>query len=388
MKNRTKTTISIFALLLAIAAGLIFFKPKLSLPAQENPSEEMLEGRVIEITDEDSYTVNGIQQFQQKLEIAVTKGSKKGQEIMVETGDLPTANSRPYRVGDKLLISAGTGMGSEEVFYIVDYVRRTELMILFITFIVCAVAVGRIWGITSLVGMAFSFFIIFTFVLPQIIAGSNAVLSAVIGASLIIPVTFSLSHGIQKKTLIAGIGTILTLIITGLLAAFFVNLTHLTGFASEEAGFLLAELSGAINMKGILLAGIIIAALGVLDDITISQASVVQELFAANPELKSHEIFARAMKVGRDHIASLINTLVLIYTGASLPLLLLFINKPRPFFELINYEMIADEVVRTLVGSIGLILAVPITTALAAYYFGRRSSQDPIEYQHITLAEN
>lgn len=120
-----------------------------------------------------------------------------------------------------------------------------------------------------------------------------------------------------------------------------------------------------INIKGLLLAGILIGVLGVLDDITIAQASVVEQLRYANPSLKPRELFSRAMRVGQDHIASMVNTLVLVYTGASLPLLLLFVNNPHPLTEIINYEIIAEEIVRTLVGSIALILAVPITTLLA-----------------------
>jgi uncharacterized membrane protein len=184
----------------------------------------------------------------------------------------------------------------------------------------------------------------------------------------IIPVTFYLSHGFNKKTHVAIVGTIISLIITGVLAAVFVNISKLTGYASEEAGFLQSEIGGTINMKGVLLAGIIIGTLGVLDDITVSQSAIVYQLKKANKKLGFRQLFSRAMKVGHDHISSLINTLVLVYAGVAMPLLLLFVNNPRPFSEVINYEIIADEIVRTLVGSIGLITAVPITTVLAALW--------------------
>ncbi len=129
-----------------------------------------------------------------------------------------------------------------------------------------------------------------------------------------------------------------------------------------------------MNMKGLLLAGIIIGVLGVLDDITISQSAIVFQLKAANEKLKFKELYLRAMSVGQDHISSMVNTLILVYTGAALPLLLLFINNPRPFSEVVNYEIIADEVVRTLVGSIGLILAVPITTVIASWIAAKRET--------------
>ena len=160
-------------------------------------------------------------------------------------------------------------------------------------------------------------------------------------------------------------GTLIALIITGILSSVFVEAARLTGFASEEAGFLRVARQ-MINIKGLLLAGIIIGVLGILDDITISQSAIVFQLKEANKKLKFNELYKRAMNVGQDHISSMVNTLVLVYAGASLPLLLLFIDNPQPFFEVINYEIIADEIVRTLVGSIGLILAVPITTLIAA----------------------
>jgi uncharacterized membrane protein len=248
-------------------------------------------------------------------------------------------------------------------------VRRDGLIYLFALFVFLAILVGGIWGATSLLGMVFSFFIIFKFILPQILLGKDAILIAIVGSAMIIPVTFSLSHGFKTKTFIAGVGTVFALIITGIVATIAVNLARLSGFGSEEAGFLQSQFGNLLNIKGLLLAGMIISSLGVLDDITISQASVVAELKDANKKYKFADLFKRSMNVGRDHIASLINTLVLVYAGASLPLLLLFVNNPLPFESIVNHEMIAEEIVRTLVGSIGLILAVPITSLLASYYY-------------------
>lgn len=185
--------------------------------------------------------------------------------------------------------------------------------------------------------MAFSFLIIFKFILPKILAGANPILIAILGSLLIIPVTFYLSHGLNRKTTLAIIGTITALILTGLLAGVFVNATKLTGFASEEAGFLQVAKQGQVNIKGLLLAGIIIGLLGILDDITISQSAIISQLKQSSPKLKSGELYKKAMEIGKDHIASMVNTLILVYTGAALPLLLLFINSPRPFSEVINY---------------------------------------------------
>ena len=306
-------------------------------------------------------------QLYQKLELLVLKGSLKGEVIEAESGNLPTSNLPKYKVGDGLIVAYSQDLEGNRVFYITDYIRRNSLLWLFAIFLIISLLIGRWQGLTSLIGLAISFLVIFKFILPQIYNGADPVQIAILASLVIIPVTFLLSHGLNKKTGVAIAGTLAALILTGILANLFVNLSQLTGFASEEAGFLQAYKPGLINMKGLLLAGIIIGVLGILDDITISQAAIVDQLKKANPKLRLKELYKKAMNVGRDHIASMINTLILVYTGAALPLLLLFINNPSPFSQVINYEIIADEVVRTLVGSIGLILAVPITTLIAAW---------------------
>jgi uncharacterized membrane protein len=215
--------------------------------------------------------------------------------------------------------------------------------------------------------MAVSFLVVFKLILPQILAGANPITTTIIGAAVIVPITFFLSHGLNKKTATAIGGTFFALVITGGLAHFFVQKAKLTGFASEEAAFLQVARQGAVNIKGLLLAGIIISALGILDDVTISQAAIVWQLKKAKKKIKFNQLYQQAMAVGKDHIASMVNTLVLVYTGAALPLLLLFVNSPQPFQEVVNYEIIAEEIVKTLVASIGLVSAVPITTLLAVW---------------------
>jgi uncharacterized membrane protein len=329
--------------------------------------EETLEGKVVQILDERQITPTGATELQlyQKLELLVTKGTLKGDKIIVENGALLTTNIQKYKVGDRLVVIYGQDIEGKDSFVIADYIRRGGLFWLFVIFVVMVGAIARWQGMASLLGMGISFLVIFEFILPKISAGGNPVQIAILGSLVIIPATFILSHGANKKTLVAIVGTLIALIITGILAEVFVEVTRLTGFASEEAGFLQAYHSGLINIKGLLLAGIIIGVLGVLDDITVSQSAIVQKLKEANPKQKANELYKKAMAVGKDHIASMVNTLILVYTGAALPLLILFIDSPRPFSEVINYEIVADEVVRTLVGSIGLILAVPITTFIA-----------------------
>ena len=336
------------------------------------PKEERLEATITKIIEEKEIEIEGLgkKQLYQQLEAKVEKGSKKNQKIIVESGNIPAANVRKYVEGDKIVITASKDFEGRDVYYITDYVRRTPLLLLLLIFIALTIFIGRKRGIASLFGMLLSFLIIFKFVLPQISNGSDPIVIAVVASFAIIPITFYLSHGFNKKTNSAVLGTFVALILTGFLASYFVDAARLTGFASEEAGFLENMKQGTVNIQGLLLAGIIIGVLGILDDITISQAAIVQQLKRLDPNLTFYQLYSKAMDIGRDHIASMVNTLVLVYTGAALPLLLLFINNPIPFSEVINYEMLAEEIIRTLVASIGLILAVPITTLFAASIIG------------------
>lgn len=347
--------------LLIIAVFFLFLFNTQEVIAQNPPPQETIEGKVIQVKSQEGNL--------QELQIEVTKGSNKGKIISIDHTVVEESKQESYKKGDLLLVIKTEDIEGKDLYYIADKVRRAPLYILFAIFIGLALLMGRKQGALSLLGMGISFLVIFTYILPQIIAGQNPVITAIIGATIIIPITFVLSHGMNAKTVISIIATIIALIITGILSYFFVGMASLTGLASEEATFLLAEIGERINLQGILLAGIIIASLGVLDDTTIAQASLVKELKQANEKLMFYELFKRGMNVGRDHIASVINTLVLVYTGASLPLLLLFTYSGKSFSEVVNYEIIAVEIVKMLVGSIGLILAVPITTLIAAYYF-------------------
>lgn len=340
-----------------------FFKPKIALA--EN---EILEAKVERIIEEKQIQPASMEtglQLYQKLELLVKKGSLRGEKILIENGLLTSVNVQKYKPGDLVQVQFSHNSEGNDVFYIIDYVRRNALFWLFVFFSLTVILVAGFRGAASLLGMAVSFLVIQFYILPQILAGAEPVRAAVSGTVLIIPIAFYLSHGLNKKTSAAVIATVISLIITGFLAKYFVEQSRLTGFAAEEAGFLQHLSQGKINIKNLLLAGIIIGILGVLDDITISQSAIVFQLKKTDSRLKPLELFKKAMDVGRDHISSMVNTLILVYTGASLPLLLLFINNPHPFAEIINYEIIADEIVRTLTASIGLILAVPITTIIA-----------------------
>jgi len=246
-----------------------------------------------------------------------------------------------------------------------DFQRQQPMLWLAIAFALVVVLFGRLRGALSLVGLGLSIAVVLVFMVPAILNGESALAVAVVGSVAVMLATILLAHGTGPKSMAAILGTAVALVVTVGLAVLFTELTHLTGRATEEATFLQINASG-ISLDGLLLAGMIVAALGVLDDVTVSQSSTVLALRAANPGQSFRELFMRAMDVGRDHVSATVNTLVLAYVGASLPLLLIFSSGQIPLLDAVNLEIIANEIVATLVGSIGLIAAVPITTALAA----------------------
>lgn len=326
------------------------------------------EARVVGVREEKTIELDGIDQLYQELDLKIINGENAGKVIGVKNGEVPLVNVTRYKIGDRVVAEKDE---TTDEYRIVDYVRTDALALLTIVFAGLILAITGIMGLRAFAGMAFTFWVILGIVLPQILGGRNPVFVAVLASLLIIPVSFYLTHGFNKKTTVAVVGSVCGLILTTILAYVFIDLTKLTGLSSEEAGFLAVGASH-INMKGLLLAGIIIGTLGVMDDITISQAAIVEELRSRGKVQQGYELFLGAMRVGKDHIASMVNTLVLAYAGVAMPLLLIFVNNTRPISELVNYEFLAEEIVRTLIGSIGLVVVVPITTALAAYVFGKK----------------
>lgn len=281
----------------------------------------------------------------------------------------------PVAPGDTVLI--GTTPGPEgDIYYLADHARDRPIWALAAAFVLLVLAVGRRQGMWSLLGMAASLLVIVRFIVPGILAGHPPVLISVVGALAILLPTLYLAHGASRKTSVALAGTAVSLSLTAVLASLSIEVARLTGAAEETVA--LQSLAGGIPPRGLLLAGMIIGALGVLDDVTIGQASTVFELWRANPALGMGELFRRGMNVGRDHIASTVNTLVLAYAGAALPLLILLASQPEPLPVLVNREFLATEIVRTLVGSIGIVAAVPVTTLIAAIVAARTPVPAPV----------
>lgn len=269
--------------------------------------------------------------------------------------------------GDRIYVDRLENFGADNrvnyVFY--EFQRETPLLLLAGAFALTVLVIGRRHGLRALAALILSMGILVKFMLPAIIAGRSPLLVALVGACGVMFLVMYLSHGVSARTTTAVLGTICSLAITGLLSWLAVTAAHFTGLAGGEAAYVRAT-AGQIDLKGLLLAGIIIGSLGVIDDVTVTQASAVWELHAANPDRGVTANFQAAMRIGRDHIASAVNTLAFAYAGASLPLMILLSQNRTPLGEVLNGEPVATELVRMLAGSIGLMAAVPITTFLAA----------------------
>jgi uncharacterized membrane protein len=295
-------------------------------------------------------------------------GSEEGRRIRFT---FARAEGR-FEVGDRIRVyknelppeSLDAG-GRVDEYSFSDFERRPPMLWLLGIFGVLVILMGRWQGLRALAGLGLSLAIIVFFVAPSILEGNSPTSVALFGALAVMLVTIPLAHGIGPKTIAACLGTASSLVLTLLLADLFIGLSHLSGVTSEEAVFLRAS-QQELSLQGLLLAGMVIGALGVLDDVTVSQASTVMAIRRANESLGFGPLFRSAIGVGRDHIAATVNTLVLAYAGAFLPVLLVFSLAGTSFGEAINFEVVAEAIIGMLVGSIGLIAAVPVTTALAA----------------------
>ncbi|MEU2748720.1 YibE/F family protein [Streptomyces collinus] len=316
----------------------------------------------------DTSTAEGSSAVQQE------QGTCKRATIRVDSGDdkgrtfteiVQPDQSRQLHEGQKVVVAYEPSAPKDLQYSVTDVNRRVPMALLAGIFAVAVVVVGRLRGVMALVALAISFMVLNFFILPAILQGSNPLVVAVVGASAIMLIALYLCHGLSARTSVAVLGTLISLLLIGVLGSVFIDWAALTGNTDDNTG-LIHGLYPTIDMSGLLLAGIIIGSLGVLDDVTVTQTSAVWELHEANPSMGWRGLYRAGIRIGRDHIASVVNTLVLAYAGAALPLLLLFSIAQSSVGTVANSELVAEEIVRTLVGSIGLVASVPVTTALAA----------------------
>ncbi|MDX6740363.1 YibE/F family protein [Actinocorallia sp. A-T 12471] len=299
--------------------------------------------------------------------LQLTSGPQDGQYASV---NLPTGpGSHVYEAGDDVLVIETPGVEGVDRFQLSDHDRSDALWTVAAAFVLAVVAFGRWRGLAALAGLAITFTLLVLFLIPAILAGSPPLLVAIVCAAAVILAVLYLTHGFSPTTTLAVLGTLAALALTGILATAAIGLAHLNGITDESSFYL--DYNYAINTQGLLLASIIIGSLGVLDDVTVTQAATVRELAAANPSYGFGDLYRAGARVGRAHIASVINTIVLAYAGASLPLLLLFRIGEQSVGEVLTNPVVAQEIVRSAAGTLGLIAAVPLTTALAAFTASR-----------------
>ena len=294
--------------------------------------------------------------------VTLLSGPDEGATFALDALSTPVT---PFPEEGRIRLSYEPAAEPGEQYAFADVERRSPLLLLGALFAVAVIGLGRWTGLRALLGLGLSLLVVTAFVLPALLAGSNALLVALVGSAAVMFTVLYLAHGIRVQTSIAVLGTLASLLLTVVLAELFVGAAALTGLGSDETSLISATV-GTIDLRGLLLAGIVIGSLGVLDDVTVTQSSAVWELHLANPAAGARELYRAGIRIGRDHIASTVNTLVLAYVGASLPLLVIYSLAGSSLHDVLTSEVVAQEVVRTLVGSIGLVAAVPLTTLLAA----------------------
>ncbi len=358
--------LAVLPLLLATVVGLVVLWPDgdaVTRPTSFGPPAQLVDGTVVSdrvVPCESSPF--GADSRCRVATVRLTEGPEKGETTDLELFEGP--GQPRVRDGDEVVLGRAVDRVGVD-YYFSDFQRRSPLLWLGLVFAVAVIAVGRLRGLAALVGLGLSFVLLIAFVLPAMLEGRSPLLVAIVGSSAIMFLLMYLAHGLNPKTTTALVGTLASLALTGILAAVFVEVGRVAEVTSEETAYLQINAS-QVSLEGILLAGIIIGSLGVLNDVTVTQASAVWALRESDPTATAVDLYRRAMRIGRDHIASTVDTLVLAYAGASLPLLLLFTLASRPIGDVVTGGLVAQEIVRTLVGGIGLVASVPITTGLAA----------------------
>ncbi len=314
----------------------------------------------------------------QTLEVKIVSGENKG-KIVIFDNDYSV-----LEVGDKFILSHTNTSDGRELFAVSDHYRLPVLLILIGLFILITVFFGGIQGGRGILSLAGSLVIIFFVLLPLLIKGYNPVIVSILVSSVIIVIGSYVTHGFNRTTTTAVIGMIGTIIVTGILAIIAVKTTALTGFSEDESVYLAINTKGALDATGLLLGGILIGLLGTLYDASISQAIAVEEIHLANPDLSKKEVYKRVIRMGREHIGALVDTLAIAYVGAALPLLLLiYSSTDLPLGALLNQEIFATEIVRIVIGSIGVILAVPATTYISTMMLvGKIKKRDGYTHSH------
>ena len=351
---------------------LLFILSPIKTYAQDiDYSEQFFRGEIIEILGNGKRDAFESEIYYQILNVKLLEGEDIGEEFRLEYSN-PMVRNEPQLLGEgDKVVMIQIQFDGDATYEIYEPYRLNNMLILVLLFVGLAVLISGRRGFMSLVGLGVTLFILITWIIPSIVSGGNPLLISFLGAVVVAVITLYLSHGFTKRTTLALISTLITLVFSVFIALFSVSFSRLFGLGSEDAAYLSFGYLGDIDLRGLFLGAIIIGALGVLDDVTTTQVAVIDEIYKANKSLDFRKLYKKGMSVGREHIASMINTLVIAYVGASLPAFLMLTLSTRPLWVMLNNEFLAEEVVRTLAGSMTLMLAVPISTVLAAYYYGK-----------------
>ncbi len=366
---------------LAVLAFLLCAAPIAQAQEVVLDTVTVVKAQVVDVVSEDTRLIPGTETptIYQTIKAEILEGEDAGQVLTLDNDYLSLNKGETFYALHTVNRLDGRNT------YAVSQPYRLHVLLIFTgLFLVCLFAFGGLQGVRGLLSLCASIGLIAYVLLPGILAGISPLLLAIGVAGVIIIAGSYITHGINRTTSAAVVGMLVTVAITGLLAYAAVHFGRLSGFSSEEATYLNFDTRGSIDFVGLLLGGLVIGLLGILYDAAISQAIAVEELWAMGREATRKHVFARAMRIGREHIGALVNTLAIAYVGAYLPLLLLFkLTSTQGPWVTINQEMFATEILRTLVGSTGLILAVPITTAVAVWMLhGRTTSAHSHGHSH------
>lgn len=351
---------------LIILAVAIFAHAGPALGQMPEPTQEFMTADITGITQDRQPERSD--ETLETFDLEIISGSEAGKRIVIRNASIRDRDDTVFRVGERVVILKQVKIDGSAEYLLAQKYRLPAMMWVLLFFVGLGVLFGGRTGITSIAGLGVSVGILLFFVIPRIVAGSDPLSTTMAGCAAIAVTSLYLAHGFSKRTSIALLSTLMTLGISVLMAVIFVHMTKLFGMGSEESMFLQTGLLQKVNLQGLLLSGIVIGCLGVLDDITTAQTAAIDEISKANPRLTMRQLMKAGQSVGNEHIASLINTLALAYVGASLPLLLLLRDDQTPLWVTLNGEFLAEEIIRTLVGSATLLVAVPVSTWFAAYF--------------------
>ncbi len=336
--------------------------------------DEFFRGQVVSVVSEHTKEEYGQMFVVQNIKVKLLTGQEKGLEVIISHELGLQKSEQKLKPGQKVILGKQQ-QDSGVSYYVSDRYRLNSLIWIGFFFFCLIIFFARTQGLRAFLGLLTSFCILFFYGIPALLQGSNPLTVSLVVSFGIVCTSLYIAHGFRLRTTIAFISIVITLGLSAFLSWIFVRVSHVTGLGTEEAFFLqTSEMFGSIiDLRGLLLAGFLIGTLGVLDDVATAQSATVEELHKANEKLNFFELYTRGISVGKEHIVSLVNTLILAYTGASFPLILLLWIYETPVWVTINSEMIAEEILRMLAGSTALVLAVPITTCLAAWIFSKKS---------------